>query len=74
MVRTIFMVGLFAMLGLFALRLFFGILPGLLALVWWLLVLALKIALFGAVVYLIVRVLSPDTARKWREKWSGPTY
>ena len=73
MLRTIFMIGLFAMLGLFALKLVFGILPVLLGIVWMFLVLALKIALFGAAVYFVVRIVSPDTARRLRSRWSGST-
>jgi hypothetical protein len=49
MFRTIFSVGILAILGLFA----------------------LKIALVGAVIYLIIRVVSPDTARRLREKFNG---
>ena len=71
MLRTVFMIGLFAMLGLFALKLVFGILPVLLGIVWMFLVLALKIAIFGAAVYLVVRIVSPDTARRLRARWSG---
>jgi hypothetical protein len=65
------MIGLFAMLGLFALKLVFGILPVLLGIVWMFLMLALKIAIFGVVVYFIVRIVSPDTARRLRSRWSG---
>ncbi len=71
MLRTVFMIGLFAMLGLFALKLVFGILPVLLGIVWMFLMLALKIAIFGAVVYFVVRIVSPDTARRLRSRWSG---
>lgn len=71
MLRTIFTIGIFAVLGLFALKLFFGILPGLLGLFFWLLVMAVKIALFGALIYLVIRIVSPDTARRLRERWSG---
>jgi hypothetical protein len=73
MLRNVFMIGLFAMLGLFALKLVFGILPVLLGIVWMFLVLALKIALFGAAVYFIIRIVSPDTARRLRARWSGST-
>lgn len=73
MLRTIFVIGLFAMLGLFALKLMFGILGGLLGLLlvlfWW----AVKIALVGLVIYFIIRIVSPDTARELRDKFSGPT-
>jgi len=72
MLRTIFTIGLFAILGLFALKLVFGILPTLFGLLFWLLAIALKIALIGAVIYLVIRIFSPDTARRLREKWSGP--
>ena len=72
MLRTVFMIGLFALLGLFALKLAFGLfgfLFGLLAvLFWW----ALKIALIGLVIYFVIRIVSPDTASRLRSKWTGP--
>jgi hypothetical protein len=71
MLRTIFTIGLFAILGLFALKLVFGILPAIFGLFFWLLALALKIALVGGLVYLVIRIFSPDTARRLRERWSG---
>jgi hypothetical protein len=46
---------------------------GLLGLVFGLLALALKIAIVGAIVYLIIRIVSPETARRLRERFSGPT-
>mgnify|MGYP003291787776 CR=1 FL=1 len=73
MLRTVLTIGLFAMLGLFALKLVFGILPVLLGIVWMFLVLALKIAIFGAAVYFVIRIVSPDTARRLRSRWSGST-
>jgi hypothetical protein len=73
MLRTVFMIGVFAMLGLFALKLVFGILPVLLGIVWMFLVLALKIAIFGAAVYFVIRIVSPDTARRLRSRWTGST-
>jgi hypothetical protein len=73
MLRTIFTVGLFAILGLFALKLMFGILPALFGLLFWLLGLAIKIAIVGGLIYLVIRIFSPDTARRLREKWSGTT-
>lgn len=71
MLRTIFMIGLFAFLGLFALKVIFGILPWFFALIWWVLGLAIKIAIIGALIYLVVRIFSPDTARKWRTKFGS---
>ena len=71
MLRTIFSIGLFAVLGLVALKFIFGIFGFAVGLFLWLFVLALKIALVGLVLYFIIRVVSPDTARKLRERWSG---
>jgi hypothetical protein len=71
MLRTIFAVGLMAILGLIALKFIFGIFGFLFAVLFFLLVLALKIAVIGFVLYLIIRILSPDTARRIRQKWSG---
>jgi predicted lipid-binding transport protein (Tim44 family) len=71
MLRTIFAVGLMAILGLIALKFIFGIFGFLFAILLMLFVLAIKIALIGFVVYLAIRILSPDTARRIRQKWSG---
>ena len=72
MLRTIFAVGALSLVGIVLLRFVFGIFAGLVGLAFWLLFLAVKIALIGLVVYLIVRIVSPDTARRFRERWSGP--
>jgi hypothetical protein len=66
MIRTVFTIGLFAVLGLFALRLVFGILPWLFAMLIGLMWFALKILLIGLVIYAIIRIFSPDTAAKMR--------
>ena len=71
MLRTIFMIGLFAVLGLFALKLFFGILPVVLGMFFGLIKLALFIAAVGLIIYVVIRIFSPDTARKLRERWSS---
>jgi hypothetical protein len=71
MLRTIFTIGLFALLGLFALKLVFGIMGPLFGLFLWLLVMAVKVAIIGALIYLVIRLASPDTARRMRERWSG---
>jgi len=73
MIRTVFMIGLFALLGLFALKLvfgLFGVLFGLLGVLLWL---ALRIALVGLAVYFVIRIVSPDTAERLRSKWTGPS-
>lgn len=71
MLRTIFSVGIMAVLGLFLLKFAFGILGGLFALLIFFGILAIKIGLIGLAVYVVIRVLSPDTARRLRERWSG---
>ena len=71
MLRTVFTIGLFAVLGLIALKLVFGLFGPLMGLFVALLVLALKIAVVLFLVYLVIRLVSPDTARKLRERWSG---
>lgn len=72
MLRTIFSIGLFAVLGLIALKVVFGIFGVVIGLFVTLLFWALKIALVGLVIYFIIRLVSPDTARRLRERWSGP--
>ena len=72
MLRTIFSIGLFAVLGLNALKFIFGIFGLAVGLFIGLLFVALKIAFVLLVVYFIIRIVSPDTARKLRERWSGP--
>ena len=71
MLRTIFAVGALAILGIIALKFVFGIFGGLVALVLWLLFVAVKIAIVGGLIYLIIRVVSPDTARRLREKFNS---
>ena len=71
MLRTVFMIGLFAILGLFLLRAFFGVFGVFFALLLGLLMWAVKIAIIGGVIYLVVRIFAPETARRWRERFSG---
>ena len=74
MFRTIFMIGLFALGGLFLLKILFGLFAVSFALFGFLFFLAIKIAIIGALVYLVIRIFSPATARRLREKWSGGAY
>ena len=74
MLRTIFMIGLFAVGGLFLLKLLFGLFAVGFGLLGFLLALAIKVAIIGALIYLVIRIFSPETARRLREKWSGPSY
>lgn len=71
MLRTIFSIGLFAILGLIALKFIFGIFGFAVGLFLLLAGLALRIAIVLLVVYFIIRIVSPETARKLRERWSG---
>lgn len=71
MLATIFMIGLFALAGLFLLKLVFGLGFGLLG---WLFAFAIKAVVFGAIIYLVIRIFSPETARRLREKFSGHSY
>ena len=71
MLRTIFMIGLFAIGGLFLLKLVFGVFGVFFALLLALLRWAVFIAIVGAALYLVIRIVSPDTARRLRERWSG---
>jgi hypothetical protein len=71
MLRTIFMIGLFAIGGLFLLKLAFGVFGVFFALLLALLRWAVFIALVGGALYLVIRIVSPDTARRLRERWSG---
>jgi hypothetical protein len=71
MLRTIFSIGALAILGLIALKFVFGVFGGLVGILFVLLFLALKIAIIGALIYLVIRIVSPDTARRLREKFNG---
>jgi hypothetical protein len=71
MLRTILMTGLMVMLGIFALGFVFKIFGGLIALTFVLLGFAIKALIVGGVAYVVIRIVSPDTARRLRDRWSG---
>ena len=71
MLRAIFMIGLFAMLGLFAVGMVFKLFGGLVGLTFFLVALALKVVIVGGLLYFGIRVLSPGTAERIREKFAG---
>ena len=64
MLRTLFTVGLIAMLGLVALQLVFGLLGPLVGLLFMLIGFAIRVVLIGAVIYFVIRVVSPSTAER----------
>ena len=71
MLRTLFTIGVMALLGLFAMKLVFGIFGGVFALFFMLAFLALKIVCIGAVAYVVIAIVSPSSARRLRERFSG---
>lgn len=73
MLRTLFTVGVMALLGLFALKFLFGVAIFGLGLFFVLAAVAIKILLIGGCVYLVIRVVSPGTAKQLRDKFSGTT-
>lgn len=64
MLRTLLTIGAVALLGLVALKVVFGLLGPLVALLLGLLGLVVKLALVGGLVYGVVRIVSPETARR----------
>ncbi|MDB4916738.1 MAG: hypothetical protein JWM95_4382 [Gemmatimonadetes bacterium] len=71
MLATIFMIGLFALAGLYVLKILFGLGFGLLG---WFFSFAIKALIVGGLVYLVIRIFSPETARRLRQKFSGSGY
>jgi len=71
MLRTIFGIGAIALLGLFALKIFFGLFGVLFKIIFVLLGWAVPIAIVGAVIYLLLRLFMPDTAKKIEEKFNS---
>ena len=71
MLRTLFSIGVMALLGLFALKLVFGIFGGILGLFIGLAFLAFKIVCIGGVAYIVIAIVSPSSARRLRERFSG---
>lgn len=74
MLRTVFMIGLFALLGFFLLGTVFSVFGTVMALTFWFVRLAIKVLIVGAIIYLIIRVVSPETARRLRARFSGPSF
>jgi hypothetical protein len=74
MIRTVFMIGIFALLGFFLLGTVFSVFGTAMALTFWLVRLAVKVLVIGAIIYLVIRVVSPETARRLRSRFSGPSF
>jgi hypothetical protein len=73
MLRTVFMIGLFALLGFFLLGSVFSLFGAAMGLAVWLVGLALKVLVVGAIIYFVIRLVSPNTARRLRARFSGPS-
>jgi ABC-type proline/glycine betaine transport system permease subunit len=71
MLRTLFTIGVMAVLGLFVMKLVFGILGGVFVIFFGLAYLAFKIVLIGAVAYVVIAIVSPRSAKRLRERFSG---
>ncbi len=71
MLRTVIVIGLLAVLGWTLLPVALGLVGGLLGLAISVLLFLVRAALVGLVIYGIVRLVSPETARRWRERFSG---
>jgi hypothetical protein len=71
MLRAIFMIGLFAMLGLFAVSMVFNLFGGIIGLTFFLVGLAVKVLIVGGLLYFGIRVLSPGTAERIRDRFAG---
>lgn len=71
MLRTIFTLGIIALVGLFALKLVFGILGGLFGIFFALLGMAIPVLVIGALIYVVMLVFAPDTAKGMRDKFGG---
>jgi hypothetical protein len=74
MLRTVFMIGLFALLGMFVLGSVFSVFGTLMGLFWWVFALVVKVLIVGALIYLVIRIVSPETARRLRARLSGSTF
>ena len=69
MFRSVLTLGVLGIVGVFALKLILGTAVGL---VFILISFAIKALVIGALLYFIVALFSPDTMRRWRERWSRP--
>ena len=71
MLRTAFAIGVAVVIGACVLKLVTGVVGGVLGLLLALAWVALKILIFVGVAYFVLSIISPDTARKVRERVGG---
>jgi hypothetical protein len=72
MFRTVFAIAAVGLCAWIAIQIIFGVAGGLVGLLLSLAWLALKVVLVVGLVYWLLSVFSPDTARKMRESMKGP--
>jgi hypothetical protein len=71
MFRTAFTVAVIGLVAYVAIRIVFGVAGGVVGLLLSLALLVLKLALVGGLIYWLITVFSPETARKMREALKG---
>jgi hypothetical protein len=71
MLRTAFAIGVAVVIGACVMKLFTGVVGGLLGVLLAIAWLALKVLIFVGVAYFVLSIISPDTARKVRERVGG---
>lgn len=74
MLRTVFTIGLLALLGLVALKLVFGLVGFAFGLLGMLLKIAIPVLLFAGVGYVALKIVSPDTAKRIKDGASGSSF
>ena len=74
MLRTVFVIGAFAVLGFFVLGSVFSIFGAVIGLAIMLLMFAVKALIVGCVIYCVIRIVSPETARRLRDRFSGSAF
>jgi hypothetical protein len=70
MLRAILLLGLLVVLGMFAAGFVFNVLGGLVGLVVWVCVVAVKILIVGGLLYAGLRIFSPGTTQRLKERWA----
>lgn len=74
MLRTIFTIGLLAILGLVALKVVFGLVGFAFGLLGLLLKIAIPVLLFAGVGYVALKIVAPDAAKRIKDGASGSSF
>jgi len=74
MLRTIFTIGLLALLGLVALKVVFGLVGFAFGLLGLLLKIAIPVLLFAGVGYVALKIVAPDAAKRITDGASGSSF